>query len=501
MVALRAPVVCLLACAGVASTVSAQGELTPVAFDFGFRYDPTEWLTTSADLDAVRLRALILEDPLPGDQAILDAEIDRILAEQQLDGHLGAANAADAIVETGNQIGRLLELGCPVDRPELQAAADRLCHDLAEADSNDVGVQALGPLCLAGRHDDPAVVRRVLAQRDVLMNYDAENAFGPGVARTPNEKITRMWRCRAVGGLEEALEHWLRWIEDRLEPTVCGRDVGLFLLWDAFEIFGEVDHEICERVAPRLVPVLLRLQQRDGTWGARFNFLVYRFLIRRGLLEPLSKLPPLPPDWEVVRDIPVPCESPSSLGWDGELLWVQDKATHSAIALAPEDGTVKRTIVLPGSPDRAVLGIWGRALALAIGGGVNTLYQVDSVSGKVLQEVRFPPDDVLGVTELGGEIVIADHWDGHLWATSSDLPGEWKPWRSAAGMPNFLTSHGDELWISDGICPLLIKTNRAGDLLDWGEKPFGWGGIACAGDELWALDRDGKRICVIERLR
>jgi len=103
------------------------------------------------------------------------------------------------------------------------------------------------------------------------------------------------------------------------------------------------------------------------------------------------------------------------------------------------------------------------------------------------------------VAELGGKIVIADHWDGHLWETSGDLPGEWTPWRSAAGMPNFLTSFGDELWISDGICPLLIKTNRAGDLLEWGEKPFGWGGIAYTGDELWALDRDGERLCVIEK--
>jgi len=489
----------ILVCSSMASAVWAQEGASSVALTYGFRYDPLEWLTTSSDLDAARLRALVLNDPLPGDRGILDAEIAKILAEQQADGHVGAPDADDPTAETGGNLGRLLDLGCPLDRPEVQAAAGRLCQDLAEADSDDVGVQALGPLCRAGRHDDPVVRRRVLAHRDYVMRTDYANAFGPGIARTPNEKIMRLWHCRTVGGLDGALEHWLKWIEDRLEPTVCGRDVGLFLLWNAFEIFGEVDHPICDRVAPGLVPVLLRLQQPDGTWGERYDFVVYRFLIKRNLLEALRKLPPLPPDWEVVRDIPVPCEGPFSIAWDGEFLWVQDKATHTASAVSREDGEVRRTVLLPGSPDRAVLGIWGGQLALAIAGGVNTLYQVDSISGDVLREVRFPPNDVLGVAELGGKVVLADHWDGHIWETAADTPGEWTKWRSAAGMPNFLTSHGDELWISDGMCPLLIKTNRAGDLLDWGEKPFGWGGIAYTGDELWALDREGKRICVIRK--
>ncbi len=487
----------------IATTVAAivASGATQAQLQYGFRYDPMEWLTTSTDLDAVRLRTLVLGEPLPGDRDILEGEITKILAEQQPNGHIGAPDVEDPIAETGNRLWRLLELGCAIDRPELQAAADRLCQELAGAESDDTGIQALSPLCRAGRHDDPAVRRRVFAQRDWLMNYDADNALAPGVARTPSVNLMRMWRCRNVGGLDEALEHWLKWIEDRLELTICGRDVGLFLLWNAFEILGEVEHAICQRVAPKLVPVLLRMQQPDGTWGGRFSFLVHRFLIKHDLLERLSELPPLPPDWEVVRDIPVPCEQPFSIGWDGERLWVQDKATHAAIAVSPEDGEVERSILLPGSPDRAVLGIWGGELALAIGGGVNTLYQIDSVrgTGEVLREVRFPPDDVLGVAELGGKIVIADHWQGHMWETASDLPGEWTPWRSAAGMPNFLTSFGDELWVSDGICPLLIKTNRAGDLLDWGEKPFGWGGIAYTGEELWALDREGARLCVIEK--
>jgi len=485
-----------LTIAAVATSGVAQDELK-----YGFRFDPTEWLTTSADVDAVRLRVLVLEEPRAGDREILEAEIDKILTERQANGHIGAPNAEDPVAETGGKLWRLLELGCSTERPELQAAASAICRGFADGDTEDIGFHTLAAVCQAGRCDDPVVRHLVEEQRDRLSSYDSANAFGPGVARTPNVMLMRMWYCREVGGLEEALEEQLRWIEERLEPTICGRDVGLFLLWDAFHIFGEVDHPTAERVAPKFVPVALRLQQPDGTWGGRFSFLVYRFLIKHGLLEALKDLPPLPPDWEVVRDIPVPCESPFSIGWDGELLWVQDKATHSAIGISPEDGEVERTVLLPGAPDRAVPGIWGGQLALAICGGENTLYQVDSTSGDVLREVNFRPDNVLGVAELGGKIVIADHWDGHMWETSSDVPGEWTAWRGAAGMPNFLTGVGDELWVSDGICPLLIKTNRAGDLLDWGERPFGWGGIAYTGEELWALDREGERLCIIEKRR
>ena len=57
---------------------------------YGFRHDPVEWLTTSSDLDAVKLRVLVLKEPRRGDQAVLDAAIAKILAEQQPDGHIGS---------------------------------------------------------------------------------------------------------------------------------------------------------------------------------------------------------------------------------------------------------------------------------------------------------------------------------------------------------------------------------------------------------------------------
>ena len=70
-------------------------------------------------------------------------------------------------------------------------------------------------------------------------------------------------------------------------------------------------------------------------------------------------------------------------------------------------------------------------------------------------------------------------------------------------IPVDLATDGAAVWHVDVWAPALIKSglDRHGHLLDWGEKPFDGrcDGIAFDGRRLWALDRQGKRICVIEK--
>ena len=66
-------------------------------------------------------------------------------------------------------------------------------------------------------------------------------------------------------------------------------------------------------------------------------------------------------------------------------------------------------------------------------------------------------------------------------------------------MPDWLASIGDDIWATDGWAPAIVRTNLEGELLDWGEKPFDWPPIAWDGDNLWAIDREHKRICIIEK--
>ena len=67
-------------------------------------------------------------------------------------------------------------------------------------------------------------------------------------------------------------------------------------------------------------------------------------------------------------------------------------------------------------------------------------------------------------------------------------------------MCDYVTGAGDEIWALSSWAPALARTNLAGDLLDWGERPFGFRSpIASDGHHLWAVDDKDKRICIIEK--
>jgi hypothetical protein len=81
--------------------------------------------------------------------------------------------------------------------------------------------------------------------------------------------------------------------------------------------------------------------------------------------------------------------------------------------------------------------------------------------------------------------------------------------------PVFLTADGEALWHADWLVPgMLYKSDLGGNLLDYADAPFfesmadhfetlriGVQGLAYDGENLWALDAKGKRICLIERAR
>ncbi|MBM4143492.1 MAG: hypothetical protein FJ225_07885 [Lentisphaerae bacterium] len=62
---------------------------------------------------------------------------------------------------------------------------------------------------------------------------------------------------------------------------------------------------------------------------------------------------------------------------------------------------------------------------------------------------------------------------------------------------------GNTVWHIDGFSPMIARSgmDAHGQLLDWGDKPFGEDttGIAWDGRSLWVLDNGKKRICEIEK--
>ena len=75
----------------------------------------------SETLQAALVRKFVFDAPTPRDEELLQAEIDRILAEQREDGRFG-----DTSGRTGEQINELHRFGFDMEAPEAQRAADAL---------------------------------------------------------------------------------------------------------------------------------------------------------------------------------------------------------------------------------------------------------------------------------------------------------------------------------------------------------------------------------------
>ncbi|MHC4915875.1 MAG: hypothetical protein ACYTGB_10325, partial [Planctomycetota bacterium] len=340
---------------------------------------------------------------------------------------------------------------------------------------------------------------------------DTVKMLGWGCPGTPMVQLKALWACRQAADLDAEIEKILTWIEDAVEPPGCSSKLGLCDPISIVGLVGEVDHPAAARIARKLVPMLIRDQHADGSWGQGEegvfgfrSFTVMRALAKHGLLEELTGFDPLPPEWEVVREIPSPAKKPWGLVFDGEKLWVHEREPHSAVAVSPEDGKVLATVPLPDEKWVYPLGLWDGGLTLTSNGGDGQrfLYKIDSGSGDVLEKI---PLDFMGfftgpATQLNGKLIFGDHWDGGAKLVDMSDPRGKKKHLRVPGTPMAIAPAGEEIWVADTWAPAFLRTNVKGDLLEWAEKPFGHHALAHDGENLWALDKEKKRICVVRRV-
>jgi hypothetical protein len=145
------------------------------------------------------------------------------------------------------------------------------------------------------------------------------------------------------------------------------------------------------------------------------------------------------------------------------------------------------------------------------GGDRNRLYKVSTETGGIDQEVSldFMTAHVLSAEQMGKLLIVNDGWMGDVWALDPDKPDGRRKIRHAGMLPINIAIAGDAMWHSEGFVPFIVKGDLEGNLLDWGEQPFErrrWGGtsagvhgLAWDGERLWALDKAGGRICMIEK--
>lgn len=127
-------------------------------------------------------------------------------------------------------------------------------------------------------------------------------------------------------------------------------------------------------------------------------------------------------------------------------------------------------------------------------------------TGKVEQTIDLSAmDEVLGVTQLGGKLLVGDGFAGNVSIFDPTAPDKRESRVLGGPLPLDLATDGDAVWHMDIWAPALIKSDPSehGRLLDWGEKPFDGkcDGIAHDGEHLWALDKDNRRICSLEKAR
>ena len=511
-------------------------DLEAVGVKYGFRHDPMEWINTDRSPAAARIRKCIFGQTLEGDEELVAAELAAALAKPEVAEAIANPRGPEMLFTVGWWMLDLLELECPLDHPQVVAAAAAMREQLealngrTPEDPEKEGMMPFRALCLLGMADHPTMkawgrelLDRMTARlaechqwtEDMQRRAEvADPASRPPARKTPGwpygfaMELNTLWVARDTMDVTDALTDGLNWIADNFDGP--GRVPGMAFdeAWSMAMIPGGNGHPAAGRIALKLIPYLLRMQEADGSWGGH-SAIAFRALVRQGLLGPLASLPPLPPDWRTVRSIPAPGESPFNIAWDGGKIWVHDLATGSASGISPTDGAVLKTIKLPEHRGCVAFGAWDGSLWVLPGDPqdeVKTLFRVSPVTGETVEQIRidFPVRHFAAIAKVSGRVLISDQGEGGFWMLDADGDGAYhkdvEDVSLACTMPDFVSACGDDVWTLscvwfDGI----MWTNAQRELLDWGESPFGHSGIAYDGERLWALDKENKRICVIEK--
>ena len=484
--------------AGAEAGVAQKGTATGAASAYGFRYDPMEFVNESDALQAALMRKSVFGSATAEDAGLIQAAIDTILDGQFPDGTL-SDDPDHALQFTSQALGRLAEMGCPSDRPEVRKAVAAIMGNPEPNQVDPLGIYDIRTLCLLGLADDPryaGVVRDGL--RHLLEREDEWGDIWEGCPWTPIEHLITLWHGRDYVDTAPTVARWVARIAQDVNQVGC---LSYKDPWGFVRLASEVSHPAARELLAREVPVILRGQESDGGWGDR-SVPVLRALGMHGLLEPLCALPPLPPDWEVVRTIPAPADDCHTLAWDGGRLWTCCADRTEAVAVSATDGEVLRRIGLPDGSTSGV-GRWDDGLAVSQS-EPKRLMKLNAETGDIEQTIALENMEwINGVTQAGDRLVVGDGFLGCGVIVDPENPEKTENRVLGGPIPKDLAGNGSAVWHVDVWAPFLIKSDlsRHGALLDWGEKPFGGdaNGIALAADDLWALDARQSRICLLRK--
>jgi len=477
---------------------------------YGFRYDPMTWAERSESIQAASVRVCLLNRPKTGDKEMIEQHLSAIFADQGPDGTLRNPEDAEesALRFTGRKLREAFYMGLSPSRVEAKRALDALEKELTSKQVDEPRDASLALAALAlGNRGAPSAAPAILNQLAATAIEEMQGEHDPGA---PHWQLGVLWESREMSDQEDHILEILTWVEQAIGPPGPSKMLGLSYPWEIVEMAGTVTHPIAGAIARKLLPMLLRSQNPGGGWKDCYNKdvteLALRMLVRHNLLEPLRELEPLPADWRIARSIHTPCERPQNIAFHEGKLWVLDAASDSAIQVSLEDGTAQKTVRLAkkglGLGFAASEGFFYTTTPMPDGTEESPVYELSIETGELIREMALHgSDDIISVAKIGRKLVLGDGWRGGVWLLDLDDPNAKPSHRYlATSMPDYLASDGESLWCVDWFWPVLVKTNLTGEILEWGERPFGFNAVAVDNDgNLWALDSKDKRVCMIER--
>ncbi len=462
------------------------------AMQYGFRYDPMDYVEKSETLAAARVRRDVFGKPKKGDDKLIQAEIDKVMAKQQDSGHF---DERGHIKHTCGQLVWLAQLGVDTSLPGIGRAQQLVVAEKCTEHSDNKGalsVRGVRGLIMTGMADHPQVkpsLENMIKRENVWQGPYRLCPWGTQLY------LDALWAGRDIVDTSDVVKHTLTWMREEANAAGC---VSYKDPICHFGVAGRIDTAEARQLVEHMLPMILRIQKPDGGWGGSSPD-VFMALHRHGLLERLRELPPLPPDWKIVREIDVPVEKASSLAYDGERFWVLAKDENQAVALSADDGKELQRIDLP-KGETSSIGWWQDGLTVLQGNPKRVLRL--SGEGEITQQIDLKKQKwPAGVMPIGKGMWVYDAWYGGYYEIDPAAPDK-SQYKKISGAGGTVAVSDKGFWHVPDFADLLLHTTTRNRLLDWGKLPFtaGCQGLAVADGTLWALDAESKRICMMKRL-
>ena len=479
--------------------------MSETQFEYGFRYDPMQWVENDSSLDAAEVRRLVLQNPKPQDRQVFARQIDAQLAEQQDDGSIGT-HPLHPVLITSEALVELAKLGASAEEPRVKRALDYL---VAQG-GYDAGLQSIPPsvydaMSRFDRNEIPGLKGEVSKQIDEADDWIHLNRQCPW---TPVKGLMSLWRNRHLDDRSAAtLEQGFKNITEPLNAAGCADYNDP---WGYLDAAGSVDLPLAREIVEKQVPMILRSQTADGGWGEH-SVKVFRALTKYGFFEALRDPILLPADWRIVKEIPVNGDELVSMTWGDGKLWVYDRKANEIIALSAANGIVERQLKLDVEHGESVGWRDGELVLtqqLPTEQGwlsyekTRRLLTIDCMTGNVQkEEVLDGLFNIKGAAQVGDELVVADGFLNAVGIFDANMKLDRQRVLGAPGSME-LAVQDDTLWHTDWLLTeIIFRSDLNGKLLDWGTTPFqgGCAGLAFDGVKLWALDHTRNRVCMIEK--